>query len=55
MKKYEKKPWTREERALLEKYYGTITVAELQKLLPDRTDGSIRKQVSYLRKRGWRI
>ena len=37
------------ERALLQ-----MTVGELQeKVLPHRTENSIRKQVAYLRKRGW--
>tara|TARA_R110001632_G_scaffold142891_1_gene258854 strand:- start:50 stop:214 length:165 start_codon:yes stop_codon:yes gene_type:complete len=53
--KMKKKPWSREERYTLEKHYGKISVREVQELLPDRTEGSIRKQAAYLRKRGWRV
>jgi len=55
MKNYEKKPWTREERALLEKYSRKATARELTAFLPNRTEGAIRKQITYLRKRGWRV
>jgi len=55
MKIYEKKPWSREERALLEKYSRKATARELTAFLPNRTEGAIRKQISYLRKRGWRV
>ena len=39
---------------MLKEHYSGMTVAELQeKVLPHRTENSIRKQVAYLRKRGW--
>ena len=53
MKQYTKKPWSIRERVLLKEYYNNCTVEELLELLPGRTENSIRKQVSYLRKRGW--
>jgi len=53
MKTYSKKPWSIRERILLKEYYYKSNEEELLKLLPGRTYNSIRKQVSYLRKRGW--
>ena len=53
MKDYQKRPWTHEERNLLRNYYYCKTQEELLEMFPDRTMNSIRKQVSYLRKRGW--
>jgi|TARA_B100001094_G_scaffold150376_1_gene145507 hypothetical protein len=53
MRKYTKKPWTMEERGVLSKYYYLTPLEELIPLLPGRTPNAIRKQVLYLRKRGW--
>jgi len=54
MKKYSKRPWSIRERVMLREHYGTMPVSELQEShLPNRTENSIRKQVAYLRKRGW--
>ena len=53
MKTYSKKPWSIRERVLLKEHYHSCTEKELLELFPDRTYNSIRKQVSYLRKRGW--
>ena len=53
MKEYQKKPWTHEERNLLRSQYYCKTEQELLEMFPGRTMNSIRKQVSYLRKRGW--
>lgn len=53
MKEYQKKPWTQSERQLLREKYGRVTMHHLLELLPDRSENSIRKQVYYLRKRGW--
>lgn len=53
MKEYQKKPWTMNERNLLRSHYYTKNEEELLEMLPGRTLNSIRKQVSYLRKRGW--
>ena len=53
MKEYQKKPWTQDERNILRNQYYCKTEEELLQLLPGRTMNSIRKQVSYLRKRGW--
>ena len=39
---------------MLKEHYSKMTVAQLQEAhLPSRTENSIRKQVAYLRKRGW--
>jgi len=54
MKIYEKKPWSREERALLEKYSRKATARELTAFLTNRNEGAIRKKISDRRKRGWR-
>ena len=53
MKEYQKKPWTHEERNLLRNQYYCRNEQELLELFPGRSMNSIRKQVSYLRKRGW--
>ncbi len=53
MKEYSKRPWTEKERKVLRNEYSTLTVLELTEKLPGRTENSIRKQVAYLRKRGW--
>ena len=53
MKEYSKKPWTYEERQYVRDNYGKLSMEELLAALPDRNENSIRKQVSYLRKRGW--
>lgn len=53
MKEYQKKPWTQEERNLLRSQYCCKTEQELLEMFPGRSMNSIRKQVSYLRKRGW--
>ena len=55
MKNYEKKPWSRGERIVLEKWAGLRTVREISEMLPDRTETSVRKQIEYLRKHGWRV
>jgi len=53
MKTYSKKPWSIRERMLLKERYYKSSEEELLNILPGRTYNSIRKQVSYLRKRGW--
>ena len=53
MKEYQKRPWTHDERNLLRNHYHCKTEEELLEMFPDRTWNSIRKQVSYLKKRGW--
>ena len=53
MKEYKKKPWTQEERTLLRNNYHLKNEEELLELFPERTINSIRKQVFYLKKRGW--
>jgi len=53
MKDYQKKPWTQDERQLLRDNYGRVTMKTMLDLLPGRSENSIRKQVHYLRKRGW--
>lgn len=53
MKDYQKKPWTHAERNLLRLHYYFKTEEELLEMFPDRTINSIRKQVAYLKKRGW--
>lgn len=50
---YKKAPWTQEERYILKKHYGLVSIQELLLLLPGRTESGIRAQVHYLRKRGW--
>ncbi len=53
MKTYSKKPWSHRERLLLKEVYGVSTEEQLLELFPNRTYNSMRKQVAYLRKRGW--
>jgi len=53
MKDYQKRPWTHAERNLLRLHYYFKTEEELLEMFPDRSINSIRKQVVYLRKRGW--
>jgi hypothetical protein len=53
MKDYQKRPWTQAERNLLRNNYYFKSEAELLELFPDRSINSIRKQVAYLKKRGW--
>lgn len=47
--------WTYTERVILKENYGKISMAELQKLLPNKSIDSIYAQVKRLRKRGWAI
>lgn len=49
------KMWTMKEKELLKKHYKQVSMDELLTLLPGRTENSIYKQVSYLRKKGWII
>ena len=53
MKEYKKKPWTNDERQYVRNNYGFLNMEELLEGLTGRTENSVRKQVSYLRKRGW--
>ena len=53
MKKYDKQPWSSEERQVLRDYYYILDMELLLEVLPIRTPNSIRKQVAYLKKRGW--
>lgn len=53
MKDYQKRPWTHSERNMLRNNYYSMTEEELLQEFPDRTINSIRKQVAYLKKRGW--
>jgi len=55
MKNYKREPWTRGERTLLEKWAGLRTYTEIADMLPKRTETAVRKQIEYLRKRGWRV
>ncbi len=55
MKIYKKKPWTVNERKLLALHYFNTDINNMGELLPDRSHQSIRNQVSYLRKRGYRF
>lgn len=55
MKIYKREPWTRGERILLEKWAGIRTHTEIAEMLPKRTETAVRKQIEYLRKRGWRV
>ena len=41
------------ERGVLSNYYYLRSMEEMLPLLPGRTPNAIRKQVLYLRKRGW--
>ena len=53
MRKYTKKPWSKKERVVLSNNYYTLPTEEVLELLPERTPNAIRKQVLYLKKRGW--
>lgn len=53
MKDYQKKPWTEKERNLLRQHYHLKVEEELVEMFPGRTINAIRKQVVYLKKRGW--
>ena len=53
MKDYQKKPWSHEERKFLKEYYGKVSMKRMLDILPHRSENSIRKQVYYLRQRGW--
>jgi hypothetical protein len=55
MKKYKRKPWTDEERKTLAAHYFHQDIESMMYMLPDRTEQSIRNQVAYLRKRGYRF
>ena len=55
MKNYFKRPWTEDERRLLAQNYLFKSAEEIQYLLPSRSLQSIRNQVHYLRKRGYRF
>jgi hypothetical protein len=55
MKKYKRKPWTDEERKTLAAHYFYQDIESMMYMLPDRTEQSIRNQVAYLRKRGYRF
>ena len=49
------KPWTADERRILQFNYEKIEKAELMKLLPGRSWDSIRSQATFLRKRQWNL
>lgn len=53
MKKYDKQPWSTSERQVLRDYYYILSIENLIQVLPGRSPNSIRKQVAYLKKRGW--
>lgn len=55
MKKYKKKPWTVDERRILASNYFFLKIEDVMHMLPERTEQSIRNQVAYLRKRGYRF
>jgi len=55
MKKYKKRPWTTDERRILASQYYHLDIESMAMLLPGRTIQSIRNQVSYIRKRGYRF
>jgi hypothetical protein len=55
MKNYKRKPWTDTERKILAAYYFSQDINEMMHMLPDRSEQSIRNQVAYLRKRGYRF
>ena len=55
MKKYKKQPWTVDERRILSENYFMLNIEDLMYLLPKRTEQSVRNQVTYLRKRGYRF
>ena len=49
------KSWTADERRILQESFSTETRERLLKLLPGRTWDAINSQVSWLRKRQWKI
>lgn len=49
------KPWTAEERRILQLNYNRVSAEEVLELLPGRSAASIRSQALYLRKRQWNI
>ena len=53
MKKYDKQPWSADERRVLRDYYYVLDMEAILEVLPGLTPNSIRKQVAYLKKRGW--
>ena len=53
MRKYTKKPWSMSERKLLSEKYYNLPKEEVYALFPERTPNAIRKQVLYLKARGW--
>jgi hypothetical protein len=55
MKKYQKKPWSTEERKLLALHYFNASLEEVMQMIPGRTETAIRNQVAYLRKRSYRF
>ena len=55
MKKYERKPWTDSERKVLGSFYFTTPFDKVCLLLAERSPASIRNQVHYLKKRGYRF
>jgi hypothetical protein len=55
IKTVENKPWTADERRILQFNYGNVRAEEMLELLPGRSAASIRSQALYLRKRQWNI
>ena len=55
MKKYKRKPWTDSERKVLGAFYFTAPFDKDCLLLAERSPASIRNQVHYLKKRGYRF
>ena len=53
MRKYTKKPWSTSDRKLLAEKYYILPKEEVYGLFPERTPNAIRKQVLYLKARGW--
>jgi len=47
--------WSYKENLILQQNYGQVSSAKLLEMLPGKTWGSIRTQVSRLRKKGWRL
>lgn len=55
IKREQMKPWTADERRILQLNYSKVPKEELLELLPGRTWNSISSQVYYLRRRQWNI
>jgi hypothetical protein len=55
MKKYLKQPWTELERKTLAVFYYHESIDDLMERIPNRSENAIRKQVMYLKKRGYRF